>query len=254
MEQHSVGKKMKFHWMIKNNLSPRELKTMSKILDFYGYESMLLTFHSDESDYWIKAANAVSDEEKIKYMIAIRPYAITAAYCSMMVDAFNEISPNRISLNVIAGTHDDDQALFCSPTSIEDRKKQSGLFVERLRQVNTRCPEVFFSGSSKETIDNVRAYGDGQILTLEKFDVSKGLGGRVIVRLSAIVDDNAKFIYDGMLEGKEKNNTIFGNKEEIKNQIRQLESQGVTDLLISNTSFRANHTDIHSVVLEMLGE
>lgn len=240
--------------MIKNNLSPKELKTMSKILDFYGYESMLLTFHSDESDYWIKAANAISDDEKIKYMIAIRPYAITATYCSMMVDAFNEISPNRISLNIIAGTTDDDQALFCIPTSIEDRKKQSGLFVERLKEVNKNCPEVFFSGSSKETNNNVKKYGDGQILTLEKFDMSKYLGGRTIVRLSAIIDDNAKFIYDGMPEGKEKNNTIFGNKAEIKNQIRQLESQGTTDLLISNTSFRPSDTEIHSLVFEMLGE
>jgi hypothetical protein len=44
--------------MVKDNLSPKNLKKISKVLDFYGYESMLLTFHSDESDYWIKAANA----------------------------------------------------------------------------------------------------------------------------------------------------------------------------------------------------
>ena len=249
-----MGKKMKVHWMLKKNLSPRDLKTLSKVIDFYKYDSMLLTFHSDESDYWIKAAHAINTEDKIKYMIAIRPYAITAAYCSMMIDAFHEIEPNRISLNVIAGTHDDDQALFCNPTSIEDRKKQSALFVERLRYVNKNCPEIFFSGSSKETIENVSKFGDGQIVTLSKFDKDGAQSGRTIVRLSAIVDNNAKFIYDGMPDGKEKNNTIFGNKDEIKNQIKQLESNGVTDILISNTSFGSNDANIHEVVLEILGE
>lgn len=245
---------MKFHWMVKKNLNPRDLKTLSKVIDFYQYDSMLLTFHSDESDYWIKAAHAINTEDKVKYMIAIRPYAVTAAYCSMMIDAFNEIEPGRISLNIIAGTHDDDQALFCNPTSIEDRKKQSALFVERLRSVNKNCPEIFFSGSSKETVESVARLGDGQIVTLSKFDELGAQGGRTIVRLSAIIDDHAKFIYDGMPEGKEKSNTIFGNKEEIKNQINQLESQGVTDILISNTSFGTNDSAIHQVVLEILGE
>jgi len=245
---------MKFHWMVKNNLNPKDLKTLSKVIDFYKYDSMLLTFHSDESDYWIKAAHAINTEDKVKYMIAIRPYAITAAYCSMMIDAFNEIEPGRISLNIIAGTYDDDQALFCIPTSIEDRKKQSALFVERLRSVNKNCPEIFFSGSSKETAETVAKLGDGQIVTLSKFDEIGSQSKRTIVRLSAIIDDHAKFIYDGMPNGKEKNNTIFGNKEEIKNQIKQLENQGVTDILISNTSFGKNDSDIHQVVLEILGE
>jgi hypothetical protein len=57
-----------------------------------------------------------------------------------------------------------------------------------------------------------------------------------------------------MQYGKEKSNTIFGNKEEVKSKIKDLESKGVTDLLISNTSFGSNDSRIHEVVLEMLGE
>lgn len=239
--------------MVKDNLSPKDLKKTSKVLDFYGYESMLLTFHSDESDYWIKAANAIDTEDKIKYMIAIRPYAITAAYCSMIIKGFNEIQNNRMSLNIIAGTHDEDQQLFCSPTSIDERKKSSGLFVKDLRSINDHCPEIFFSGSSKETVENVARFGDGQILTLSKFNEEGKQSNRSIVRLSVIIDDDAKTIYDSMQNMKEKSNTIYGSKEEVISKISALEDMGVTDILISNTSFGSNNSEIHEVVLEMIG-
>jgi alkanesulfonate monooxygenase SsuD/methylene tetrahydromethanopterin reductase-like flavin-dependent oxidoreductase (luciferase family) len=249
-----MGEKMKFHWMLKKNINPKELKTLSKVIDFYKYDSVLLTFSSEKSDYWIKAAHAINIEDKIKYMIAVRPYTITAGYCSMMIYAFHEIEPNRLSLNIVAGTYDDEQAFFCIPTSIKDRKEQSGLFAEKLRSINENCPEIFFSGSSKETVENVSKFGDGQIVTLSQFNRNKVQSKRTMVRLLAIIDDNAKFIYDGMPEGQEKSNTIFGNKKEIKNQIKQLESHGVTDILISNTSFGSNDEDIHQVVLEIIGE
>ena len=245
---------MKFHWMIKDNLSPKELSRMSNVLDFYGYDSMLLTFHSDEPDYWIKAANAINPDHKIKYMIALRPYAITAAYCSMMIDAFNEIDFNRMYLNIIAGTNDDDQALFCTVTSIDERKRDSGSFVKTLKSINKNCPRVFFSGASEETVSNVKNFGDGQVITLSRFNEAGLQSSRPMVRVSIILDDDANFIYDSMQYGKEKSNTIFGNKEEIKSKIKQLESIGVTDLLISNTSFGSNDSRIHEVVLEMLEE
>ena len=244
---------MRFHWMVKDNLSPKDLKKISKVLDFYGYESMLLTFHSDESDYWIKAANAIDIEDKIKYMIALRPYAITAAYCSMIIRGFNEIQNNRMSLNIIAGTYDEEQQLFSIPTSIDERKKNSGLFAKDLRALNKNCPEIFFSGSSAETVDNVAKFGNGQVTTLSKFNEAGAQSARTIVRLSLIIDGNAQFIYDSMQHGKEKSNTIYGNKEQIKNQIKDLEGRGVTDLLISNTSFGSNNSEIHEVVLEMIG-
>ena len=245
---------MKFHWMVKKNLNPRDLKTLSKVIDFYQYDSMLLTFHSDESDYWIKAAHAINTEDKVKYMIAIRPYALTAAYCSMMIDAFNEIDFNRMYLNIIAGTNDDDQALFCTVTSIDERKKDSGRFVKTLKSINKNCPSVFFSGASEETVSNVKNFGDGQVITLSRFNEAGLQSSRPIVRVSIILDDDANFIYDSMQYGKEKSNTIFGNKEEIKSKIKELESIGVTDLLISNTSFGSNDSRIHEVVLEMLEE
>ena len=245
---------MKFHWMLKQKLNPKELNTLSNLIDSYKYESILLTFQSDTPDHWIKSSNAINTESKIKYMIATTPYAFTSGYLSMMVDAFHDISPNRILLNIVAGTYDEDEAFFCTSTSVQDRKKQSGLFVERFRSINKNCPEIFFSGSSKETVKNVLKFGDGQIVTLSQFNKNGAQSKKTIVRLSIIVGSNSKFMYDGMPENKEKDNTIFGNKKEIKYQIKQLESHGVTDILISNTSFGSNDEDIHKVVLEIIGE
>ena len=90
------------------------LKTTSNIVDEFGYESMLLVYHSQLDDPWIKAARALDTNHKFKYMPAIRTYAISPEYCAMMCKSFYEISPNRLMLNIVSGD------LHASETSVRD--------------------------------------------------------------------------------------------------------------------------------------
>ena len=53
------------------------LKTISNIVDEFGYESILLVYHSKIDDNWIKAARVLDKSHKFKYMPAIRTYAIS---------------------------------------------------------------------------------------------------------------------------------------------------------------------------------
>ena len=44
------------------------LKELSKILDSYGYESMLLVYDPKHSDYLIRVANIIDKSQKIIYV------------------------------------------------------------------------------------------------------------------------------------------------------------------------------------------
>ena len=74
---------------------PENLKNIISYLDNFGYYSMLVVYHSRINDNWIKAARVVSKNQKIKFMIAMRTYAISPEYFSMMYNAFEEIEIGR---------------------------------------------------------------------------------------------------------------------------------------------------------------
>ena len=111
----AVNGKPNIHWMQRfDGGSPEELKTLSNVLEFAGYYSTLTVYHSQIPDYWIKIANIINPDHKLKYMIAMRTYAISPEYCAMMCEAFNELSPNRLILNIAAGDIQSDE------TSVSD--------------------------------------------------------------------------------------------------------------------------------------
>jgi hypothetical protein len=51
----------------------------------------------------ILAARDIDISKKIKYMVAIRPYAISPQYLVMMNHSMNDIMSNRVQFNLILG-------------------------------------------------------------------------------------------------------------------------------------------------------
>ena len=80
-----------------------DLKKLTKYLDKIGYYSMLLVYDSGSEDQWIKCASVVSKNQKIKFMIAMRPYALSPEYFAKMTIAFNNIVPEKLIFNVVNG-------------------------------------------------------------------------------------------------------------------------------------------------------
>ena len=71
---------MNFHWMVENELSKKDLEVCLHNIEEAGYKSALLTFHGKKEDPFIKAASMIDKFNKIKFMVAIRPYALTPTY------------------------------------------------------------------------------------------------------------------------------------------------------------------------------
>ncbi len=94
-----------FHWMNRRSefLSASGIKRLYSLKEKFGYESILLTSKEQQSDNFIKCAATLDPMKKIKYMLAVRPYSMSAQYCAQMVAAFNEIAPGRLMLNIVSG-------------------------------------------------------------------------------------------------------------------------------------------------------
>lgn len=260
---------MKFHWMFNNTeMSLLNLKEHSDELDSYGYESMLLVYDPKLPDYWVRAANIIDPKQKIKYMFALRTYAVTPEFTAMMCESFNEISKDRIVLNICAG----DKAQmeneleidgFIDPDGLKydsfKRVVYTRLWIEKFLNLKTiqNFPKLVFSGSSDYTIETTNAYGDSTLCMYNLFkDSPKRFtsGKATMVALAILLDDNKDSAVKKLKESgvpNAENWTICGSEDDIINQINEIKSMGATDILIVNPFEHLDSSKIHRLVKSM---
>jgi hypothetical protein len=78
------------------------LKTPSK-LEAHHFSGVMFTHDIPEGDMFVKTAVDVNPNEKIKYLVAIRPYTISPQYLSMINQSLDRISRDRLQINLISG-------------------------------------------------------------------------------------------------------------------------------------------------------
>ena len=232
-------------------LNAKELKDLSFELESCGYYSVLLTFHSESSDYLIKSAAALIPGDKLKYMIALRPYHVSPQYCAMITEGYNQIDSGRLMFNWIAGDfhnrNDEPHQVdvFGSTKDIDDIVKRTTFlrkFVDHynsFKLVSTR-PEMVFSGFSNYTLETTRIFDatslcmiDDYRKNLKRFD---GINNRMVCVNPIILESNEdvkeykKKIYSA--NPRSLDTTIIGNEETVMAKLLELRNEGITDILL----------------------
>lgn len=243
--------------------SPKELKILSNVLDYSGYYSMLTVYHSKISDNWMKVANIINLEHRLKYMIAIRTYAISPEYCAMMCEAFSEIDPHRLVLNIAAGDVQGDETSIEDSIEIshlisthEDRVAYTSSWLKKFTslEILRNKPEIVVSGTSTGTINNSNEYADAHLCMYSSY--KDGLGKQITTKRKMVTciviirdtKEEADAIYDSLPENMGKTSCLYGTEDEIINDILLMKNEGVTDVLVSRAQNDDQHYRIHSMV------
>jgi len=243
--------KMKIHYMWRGDpLTPKSLKELSSELEIFGYESVLLPFHSSNSDYLIKSAAALIPGNKLKYMIALRPYHISPQFCSMIAEAYNQIDPDRLIFNWIAGDFhtrldepDTELDVFLESEPIDTIQKRTTFlrnFVKQYKSypILSNRPEMVFSGFSDYTLDTVKIFDGISLCMIDDYrsNINKfeGIKKRIVSVNSIVLDDDIEKYKEKIfsVNPRSLNTTIIGNKESVKKQILELKNEGITDVLL----------------------
>ena len=244
------------------------LKTISGIVDEFGYESILLVYHSKIEDNWIKAARVLDTNHKFKYMPAIRTYAISPEYCAMISKAFHNISPNRLMLNIVSGDLHEEE------TSVEDiiwfgkdldtpekRLKYTDDWILKFNSLaGNTVSEIVMGGHSNETRIMAEKYNATHLAMLNMHkqsytDPNFIKNTKQMLSFSIIINDSESDIKNMLSRslGSERW-TIHGNKDSVKEQIKNLKDLGATDLLVSPHPEDRNVSSIHYLIKEMIRE
>lgn len=267
---------LRVNWMWRHSKDPvgDEVLDIMDELDSAGYYSVLFTVHSRMADFFPKAAYSINRNQKIKYMMAVRPYLFSPQYFKTLMIGLNDIQPDRFIINWVHGQLGEKEN-FNGILDLQDdlfnpseRKKYLKRFVETLSHADTYnsfvMPESLLSGGSPEGVALAEELG---MHSANGYDSFVGGGyknyadkhfDKIFIQVSLLVrdtDHEAADAYERLVpEDLKGSNIIFGSPETIMNKLSELRDLGATDLLISN-SFPGEKEErdiIHKFVKQML--
>jgi alkanesulfonate monooxygenase SsuD/methylene tetrahydromethanopterin reductase-like flavin-dependent oxidoreductase (luciferase family) len=242
-----------------------QLKNISNIVDEFGYESMLLVYHSKIDDNWIKAARVLNTDHKFKYMPAIRTYAITPEYCAMMCKAFYEIAPDRLMLNIVSGDLHKDETSIEDLIWINDKldtpekrlKYTDEWLLKFIKLAGNTVSEIVMGGHSNETKLMAEKYKATHLSMLDMHKLLYDGPGFIkntkqMLSLSIIINDSPSEINKLLSKGVGTDQwTIYGDKTSVRIQLEALAETGATDILISAHPEDNNISSVHYLIKEM---
>jgi hypothetical protein len=217
-------------------------------------------------------------------MIALRPYHMSTDYCAMMIEAFNQIQPDRLILNFLSGQdtpgQEDNNNYLNNKTILQDKQERREFIRKYVSDLSihpliTTLPKFVISGYSEYAISTAEKF-NATILSMlaeylglkERYKTSSNK----MVALNLLIRDTeeeAKFVLEQMIKSwvnkgysleeqnviieTEKKNTLLGTKEQVKQQILSLATEGITDVLV--TIFNSDSDNVmvyHSLIKDII--
>ena len=240
------------------------LRKLSADLDACGIYSLLLPYGANGNDYFYKLPLVIDPAQKIKYLVAVRPYSISPEYVGALFRTINEISPNRVILNIVSGNFDPDiepvlKHYIGDISQIDTMPKRveyTGKWLEQFYEImGDARPEIVLSGSSDKTLEIADKYSDYHMFIWNRLQNVLDYGPinsqRMLYAAPMVRDDSSKI--DALLDGI---NTTFyhtvwaGNKYQVAEKIKSVEQYDIHNILFNHLEF----DDKIELVYEMLKE
>ena len=256
-----------------DNLDLSSLKEKSGYLESYGYCSLLLTYDPMGSDNLIKIARVMNLDHKIKYMIAIRPYAVSPEYFGMLCRGFDEIQKDRIMINIVSGSINENETFLEDIVGIapfikypEQRRFYTEEWLSKFLNLKFMkvYPEILISGHSDFCIDIAKKNNLFNIASWFNYKDSEGrkrfqVNSKQMISFAVVIRDSIEE-YDKFIENLNEFDkhgakwTIHGTKNMVKSQIINLYNEGVKDFQITTFYNDDRSHEVHQLTKEIREE
>jgi hypothetical protein len=145
-------------------------------LDAHHFDGVMFTYDSTQGDMFVRVARDIKLNEKIKYLIAIRPYTISPQYLYAINQSIAEVQKDRLQINIIPGYIKDHEShvggivgeVNDSSSSV-DRSNYTIKFIESLDEISKNKSteeqlDVYISTTNNYVFDAVKKYNNKIIL------------------------------------------------------------------------------------------
>lgn len=222
-----------FYWFGRH--TNQSLEDISDILEDSGFYGWLLPYATGLPDQFIRVARSINLNQKLKYLIAVRPYNISPQYLCSISKSLDLIQKDRVRINFVPGLIDNDFEKFFGGVINEtndtsnffDRKKYFCSYIKSFNELPTDRPYVYVSGLEDEFCPDMSKYSDANIVSY----------GRLV---------------DGTLDKSDKTKIIFvpiNNIQDLYDKIEDIKNFGYKNIMI-----HVHGDEMFSLALEIFKE
>ena len=123
--------------LIKGKISREWVIDFTRLHEQWNYDSVLVGYYASAAEGFAIALYAADHTERIKFLIAHRPGSVAPALAARQIATFDQLTQGRMSLHVIAGTSDADQASEGDFLPKNDRYRRAGEYLDVIRRIWT---------------------------------------------------------------------------------------------------------------------
>lgn len=176
----------------------KDLGHISDLLEDAGFYGWLLPYAAGIPDPFTRIARSINTEQKLKYLVAVRPYTISPQYLLAICNSLDLIQEDRVRINFVPGfiLNEDEKSIggimsdINDSSNFVDRKKYFCNYIEAFRNLETKKPYTYISGLADDICPKMSDFGDANIVSYGRF-------------------------VEGKLDGYSKDTTIFFPVEKI---------------------------------------
>jgi hypothetical protein len=121
-------------------------------------------------DPFTRIARSLKTNQKLKYLVAVRPYTISPQYLLAISKSLDLIQEDRVRINFVPGLTDGEESFggvfsdVNDSTSFEDRKKFFCSYLEKFKDWDVKKPYTYVSGMKDSICPNMDSLADANIV------------------------------------------------------------------------------------------
>jgi hypothetical protein len=246
-----------------DQVASTSLSVISEELDKSGFYGMLVPYSVGENNHFIETARALSTEQKLKYIIGVRPHTISPQYLAMMVKSINDIDPDRVWINFVAGFIREDElasggTMFPEDfeKSFQDRKEYMAKYIPIFKsfcQDKRISMKICMTGMTEEVFSLVEKYADYNIAAFEPYKRANGFREILkprIISLCPIIEDNKENL---LILKNQKNlpqDALLTTTDELVDLVSSLKEKGINDIIFftHGTNHKEHDTEKYKII------
>jgi len=160
---------------VKFYIFSQKIKEVKELIDHY-YHGALFVYSSSVGDFFTQVSRTMSLGENFKYMLAVRPYAISPQYLLMINDSMNSIDKDRLQINFINGSSLNKEVLSgeflgemndSSPQI--DKSKYLISYVDMLENHDKKTPDYYISVRDELVVNETLKHNSKLLISYEDY-------------------------------------------------------------------------------------
>jgi hypothetical protein len=255
---------LEYYYFKGGNLIEESSGQLLEILEDSGFSGVLFTYAPNQGDFFTRVARDIDISKKIKYMLAIRPHALSPQYLTMLSHGVGIIMPNRLQINLISGHIKENERQFGGilgkPNDLSSPIERSNYLIDymheldRMKKENSvaHSPDFFVTTTNKYVFNTAselnnkmiipyREYKQGywttylnyqqsscELIEGEPFDIK---GKTVMLSIAPIIRETQGEL-DSLIKKRWTNDTEYFTYEDFLNFIGKIELDGITHLMM----------------------